>query len=87
MSSGIPMGRGHMRKYLKIPPIPALGHLQKSKKHLLGEVPKRRRQLGGTEKLGCSKKHIFGGSEAPQAARRDQKAWISQNRIFDEQDT
>ena len=54
-------GRGHMRKYWKIPPIPALGHLPKSKKHLFGEVPKRRRQLGGTEKLGFSKKHLLGG--------------------------
>ena len=36
------------------------GASQKSRNALFGEVPKRRRQLGGTKKLGFSKKHLFG---------------------------
>ena len=41
---------------------------QKSRNALFGEVPKRRRQLGGTKKLGFSKKLFFG--EVPKRRRQ-----------------
>ena len=44
------VGRGHMRKYEEILPIPALGHLPKSRNVFFLRVPKRRRQLGQVEK-------------------------------------
>ena len=44
------------------------GASQKSRNALFGEVPKRRRQLGGTKKLGFSKKHLLG--EVPKRRRQ-----------------
>ena len=52
---------------------------KKSRNALFGEVPKHRRQLGGTNKLGFSKKqqkqkHIFGGFRSAAGSSEGQKS-------------